>query len=284
MSTSARLAVQTALLPGRDLAEQFQNAAEWGFDAVEVAVGPSFDLGERLDDVRQASASSGLPVAAICTHSIHDPIQPDAEERARRLAALATLLAQADELGATGVVSVPLRPARGFPSLAEQEAEFARLADLTVASFGEWVATLPAGNAAVFLEPLCRFEASFLNTVGQAAELSRRIGSPRVLALADFFHMNIEERDFVAPLVEAGSSLGHVHIADNNRLQPGAGMIPFGPSFAALRQMGYGGYISIECYSPAGARIEGDPAVAFPETVRFMRDLWTSAGAAADQG
>ncbi len=279
MSIAPRFAVQTALLPGRDLDEQFHNAAQWGFDGVEVAVGPSFELGERLEDVRRASAASGLPVAAICTHAIHDPIQPDADERARRFAALTTLLAQADELGATGVVSVPLRPARGFPSLDAQEAEYQRLAELAVDAFGEWVTTLPPGNAAVFLEPLCRFEASFLNTVGQAADLSRRIGSPRVLALADFFHMNIEERDFVAPLVEAGPVLGHVHIADNNRLQPGRGMIPFGPSFGALQQIGYSGYVSIECYSPAGARIDGDPGVAFPECVRFMRDSWAQAAA-----
>ena len=277
MSTPLRLAVQTVLLPGRDLEEQFHNAAAWGFDAVEVAVGPSFDLGERMDDVRRASASAGLPVAAICTHPIHDPIQPEGAERSRRLDALTALLDQADELGAAGVVSVPLRPARGFASLAEQESEFARLADLTVSSLGDWAATLSAGSAAVFLEPLCRFEASFLNTVGQAAGIARRIGSPRVLALADFFHMNIEERDFVAPLVEAGPLLGHIHIADNNRLQPGRGMIPFGPSFAALNRMGYGGYVSIECYSPAGARIEGDPATAFPECTRFLRETWAEA-------
>jgi sugar phosphate isomerase/epimerase len=277
-----RLATQTILLPGRDVAEQFANAAAWGFDAVEVAVGPAFHLAEHLGAVRRASEASGLPVAAICTHPIHDPIQPDAAERARRFDALTALLAQADELGAAGVVSVPVRPARGFASLAEQEREFDRLADLTVGAFTEWADGLPAGRAAVFLEPLCRFEASFLNTVGQAVGLSRRIGSPRVLALADFFHMNIEERDLVAPFAEAGDRLGHVHIADNTRLQPGRGLIPFGPSFAALRRMGYGGYVSIECFSPAGPRIEGDPAVAFPETVRFLCETWDAAASPSD--
>lgn len=274
MNPPLRLATQTLLLPGRDLQEQFANAAAWGFDAVEIAVGPAFDLAERIEEIRSASQASGLPVAAICTHPIHDPVQPDPDERARRFAALTTLVVQADELGAAGVVSVPVRPSRGFPSLSDQKRAVTALADLTVSAFGEWAAVLPPGSAAVFLEPLNRFEASFLTTVGQAVDLARRIGSPRVLALADIFHMNIEERDMTEPILAAGDHLGHVHIADNNRLQPGAGCLLFEPPFRALRQISYAGYVSIECFSLSGPRIEGDPATAFPETVRFLRALW----------
>jgi len=277
LTAELRLAIQTLLLPGRDLHEQFANAARFGFDAVEVPVGPTFDLTERLAEVAAASAASGLPIAAICTHPIHDPLQPDTDERRRRFAALTVLLAQAEELGAAGVVSVPLRPSRGYASLAEQEETVARLTDLAVDEFGRWAESLPAGAAAVFLEPLNRFEASFLTTVGQAAGIARRVGSPRVLALADLFHMNIEEDDLSQPIRDAGSLLGHVHIADNNRLQPGAGCLLFEPPFAALREIGYAGYLSIECFSLAGPRIAGDPQVSLPETVRFLRDRWATA-------
>lgn len=277
MTSGPRLAIQTLLLPGRDLHEQFANAARFGFDAVEIPVGPAFDLSERLAEVAAASRSSGLPVAAICTHPIHDPLQPDADERRRRFDALAALLAQADELGADGVVSVPLRPSRGYASLAEQEETVARLTDLAVEEFGRWAERLPPGRAAVFLEPLNRFEASFLTTVEQAAGIARRVGSPRVRALADLFHMNIEEDDLAQPIREAGSLLGHVHIADNNRLQPGAGCLPFEPPFAALREIGYAGFLSIECFSLAGPRIAGDPEASLPETVRFLRERWANA-------
>ena len=277
MTSELRLAIQTLLLPGRDLHEQFANAARFGFDAVEVPVGPAFDLTERKADVAAASAASGLPVAAICTHPIHDPLQPDVDERRRRFDALAVLLAQADELGAAGVVSVPLRPSRGYASLAEQEETVARLTDLAVEEFGRLAERLPAGQAAVFLEPLNRFEASFLTTVGQAVEIARRVDNPRVLALADLFHMNIEEDDLAQPIRDAGPLLGHVHIADNNRLQPGRGCLPFEPPFAALQETGYAGYLSIECFTLAGPRIAGDPEVSLPETVRFLRERWANA-------
>lgn len=269
-----KIAIQTLLLPGDDLDQQFANAARFGFDGVEVAVGPAFDLAEKLPEVRAAMARSGLPVAALCTHPSHDPLVPEAGERARRFAALGELMRLADELGAGGVVSVPVRPPHAFPA-ADDPAGDPR--DWAADLFRDWATRLPAGGARLFLEPLNRYEAAFLNRVEQAVDLARRIGQPRVVALADLFHMNIEEADLAAPLRAAGDRLGHVHVADNNRLQPGAGCLDFRTPFAALKAIAYDGYVSIECFSPGGPRIAGDPETALPATARFLRDAWAAA-------
>jgi sugar phosphate isomerase/epimerase len=263
-----KLAVQTSRLPGADLGEQFAAAVQFGFDAVEVTVGPSFDLAERLDDVRQASETSGLPVCAICTHSMHDPLVPDPAERERRFAGLAALLAMADTLGAGGVISVPVRPPHAFPEMVDRDRE---LFDLAVAEFGQWAAALPAGRSAVFLEPLNRYEAFFLRRVEQAVALAERVDHPRVTALGDLFHMNIEESHMGEPLRLAGNRLGHVHIADNNRLEPGRGCLDFRTPFAALKELDYQGYLAIE------SGLSGDPATVLPATVHFLRDQWDRA-------
>jgi sugar phosphate isomerase/epimerase len=279
-----RIAIQTVLLPGRDLQERFASAAHFGFGGVETAVGADDDLDRHRREWEEASRASGLPVAAICTTRAHDPLQDDSGERVRRFAVLTDLLALADDLGAAGVVSVPLRPARGFANRAEQLGWLEELSDQAVTAYGEWAGQQSGGPAAVFLEPLNRYEASFLNRVGQAADIAARIRSPRVRALADLFHMNIEETDPAAPIVDAGELLGHVHIADNNRLQPGAGAMDIVPAFAALQQIGFHGWVSMECYSPFGAYIEGDPETALPETVRYLRSQWSIAVAqVADQ-
>ncbi len=270
-----KLAVQTLLVPGATMEERFANARDYGYDAIEIAIGPSYDLGEHLAELSAASAATGLPIAAICTHPIHDPLQPDRAERARRFAALTDLLAQADELGARGVVSVPLRPARGFANYAEQQEIVDALIDEAVEEIGAWAATLPPGSSALFIEPLNRSEAFMVNRVGQGAEIARRVNHPRVLALADSYHMNIEERDMGEPIRSAGALLGHVHVADNNRLQPGMGHIDWPTFFGALEDIDYPGYVSIECWSPAGPRIEGDPAHALPASAAFMRSIWS---------
>ncbi len=283
--TEPRFAVQTLLLPGRDLAEQFANAAAFGYDGVEVAVGPSFDLGERMTELRAASVSSGLPVAAICTHPMHDPLHPDPAEQRRRLSALAKLLEQADELGAAGVVSVPIRPGGAFPGADPATDAFTppESIDLDYAGrvLGEWATTLPEGQSRLFLEPLNRFEATLLNRVGQAADLAREVGHPRVVALADLFHMNIEEADMAEPVRSAGLLLGHVHIADNNRLECGAGCMDFHPTLAALAGIGYDSWISLECFSLGGPRVTEPASESLPGSVALLRDVWRSVAASA---
>jgi sugar phosphate isomerase/epimerase len=269
-----KLGIQTSRLPGDTLDEKFANAGAFGFDAVEVSIGPDFDLAARFDDIRRASERSGLPVCAICTHSIHDPLHPDPEERERRLSGLAELLWLADELGAAGVISVPIRRAVTFPDLDSASPEMTALA---TGVFRDWAATLPEGRAAVFLEPLNRYEATFLRRVEQAVDLAKAIDHPRVTALADLFHMNIEEASMTAPLVAAGNHLGHVHIADNNRLQPGAGCLDFSLPFTALKQSGYAGYLSIECTALGGTLEAQGPETMLRETVRFLREAWEGA-------
>jgi sugar phosphate isomerase/epimerase len=261
--TTLNLGVQTQLLPGKDLAEKFANAAAYGYDGVEINVGPAFDLGDNLMELKAASQNSGLPICAICTHSMHDPFLPDLAERRQRFAGLALLLEQADELGAGGVVSVPVRPPHTYG-----DASWEDQADDFVAAASEWAATLPAGNAQVYLEPLNRYETKFLNRVEQGADLAARINHPRVAALADLFHMNIEEAHMGKPIVASAAQLRHVHIADNNRLEPGGGCLDIATSFAALSQIGYAGFVTLEC------RLSGPADETLPASARYLRGLW----------
>lgn len=262
-----RLAIQPAHLPGTTLIEKFQAASRFGYDAIELSIGPGFDLFEREDDVRRAMEQSRVPVCGLCTHPMHDPFVPDAAEREKRFAALSDLLGLCDDLSIGGIVSVPVRP-----PLQHEARDHAELKQLAIEVYGEWAATLPAGRSQLWLEPLNRYEATFLNRVGQATAIAAKVDHPRVAALADLFHMNIEEKSFSEPILKAGPLLGHVHIADNNRYEPGAGMLPFGPAFAALREIDYHGYVSIEC-----SFLSTDPEIALPESARYLRDVWKRA-------
>jgi sugar phosphate isomerase/epimerase len=272
--SSLKLAIQTSRLPGESLEDKFANAAKLGFDAVEVSIGPTFDLAEQFDNVQRAIQKSGLPCSAICTHSMHDPLQPDPAERELRFAGLTKLLTMADELGAAGVVSVPVRKAVVFPCMTDVDRQ---LGELAVAEFTRWAAQVPDGSAVVFLEPLNRYETYFLRRVEQAAGLAERINSPRVMALADLFHMNIEETDLGAPIRAVASRLGYVHIADNNRLQPGAGCLDFATPFAALKHIGYSGFVSIECTELGGPLATDGPEAMLGATVQYVRATWEQA-------
>lgn len=264
-----KLAVQTLLLPGDDIHAKFAAAAEAGYDGVEVATGSSFDLLANEAEVGAASDAAGVAVAAICTAGEHDPVIEDRIERTRRIETLQALLACADRLGATGVVSVPVRPFAGV--------DHRLLPGLAIETYTEVVAGLDEGSSRIFLEPLNRFEAKYLLRVEQAADLARAVDHPRCVALADTFHMNIEERSWTEPVLNTAGLIGHVHIADNNRFEPGAGMIDFLPFFRALKQIGYTDYIALECFHPSGSGLSGPPIETLVRTAAFIRDRWSQA-------
>ncbi|MBN1287061.1 MAG: sugar phosphate isomerase/epimerase [Anaerolineae bacterium] len=271
-----RLSIQDVLLPGKSLQEKFENAARYGFDGVEVVAGPGLALCERAPEIERASKAGGVPVAAICPHPTHDPLMPDPDERGRRFEQLRELLACVDALGAAGIICVPVRLPHRF-EVDDWAKRYEVIGDIAVGAFRAWAEGLPGGKARIFLEPLNRYEAYFLNRLEQAVALCRRIDHPRVQMLGDLFHMNIEEIDLGEPFRAAGAYLGHVHIADNNRYPPGYGMMDYHPAFAALKAIGYPGYVSVECWPPDGAANIGAPEAVWPATVRFLREVWENA-------
>jgi sugar phosphate isomerase/epimerase len=262
-----RLAVQQSLLPGKTLMDRFAHAADFGFAGVELNHGDRFDVRRELELIADASRATGVAVAAICTSGRQDPVFPDHREREQRVSEFVGLVDAASALGAAGVISVPLRPAAGFAD--------AQLPDLAIEIYQRICDDLGEGEAAIFLEPLNRYEATFLNRVGQAAMLARMIDRKRIRALADIYHMNIEETSFSAPVEEAGAMLGHVHLADNTRQEPGAGMIDFSSAFTALRRVGYGGWLSLECRD-----LSAPPEVALPACARHLHSVWDQAAPA----
>lgn len=125
---------------------------------------------------------------------------------------------------------------------------------------GEAVAELSAHARSLgtffLLEPLNRYETVMLRTVSDAADLISRHGITGCKVLADLFHMNIEEASIDGTLRQHGSLIGHVHWADSNRRAVGLGHTDAAPVAAALREMGYDGYVSAEVFP------QPDPAAA----------------------
>jgi sugar phosphate isomerase/epimerase len=95
-------------------------------------------------------------------------------------------------------------------------------------------------------EPLNRYETNLFNRLAETADWLRSLRTTNVRILADLFHMNIEEADPAAALRAAGPLVGHLHFADSNRRAVGLGHSAVAPIVAALREIGYAGYLSAE--------------------------------------
>jgi D-psicose/D-tagatose/L-ribulose 3-epimerase len=118
------------------------------------------------------------------------------------------------------------------------------------------------------LEVVNRYESNQLNTAVQALEMLDRVDAPNVVVHLDTYHMNIEEADFMQPVLACGKRLGYVHIGESNRGYLGSGTIDFAQFFHALAMIDYQGVVTFESFSSTVVNEELSNALA------IWRNLW----------
>jgi sugar phosphate isomerase/epimerase len=108
------------------------------------------------------------------------------------------------------------------------------------------------------LEPLARRETNFINTVEEAAQMVRAVGSPAFRTMVDTSAAGSTEAGSIEALLDRWLPTGqiaHIQVNDRNRRGPGEGSDRFGPIFAALRRHDYNRVVAVEpfVYEPDGA-------------------------------
>jgi sugar phosphate isomerase/epimerase len=234
------LSVSEWTLAAASTSEAIDRVAAAGYPAIEFAAVPELDAPvarERLD-------AHGLIASSMCWIGLGYPERDCAHEseRVRRQAGdyLRRCLEQAHALNANTLVLVPTF--RTQPDGAGREAELERAARTISGAIDDGA----AGEVVIALEALNRYETHLLRTLADADELRRLIDSPQVQLMADVFHMNIEEDSIAATLRAHGEHIAHVHLADNQRREPGSGHLDFGAVFEALADSGYTGPLAME--------------------------------------
>lgn len=252
------LAVQQNLAPGEGIAEKFRNLENCGYDAIELNY-PA--VVADLPGIKSALADSTLCGRTMCCTPDHDLAVLDDNPSARLRLFLHTLDLAAD-LGVETLVSVPVRGPLPTNITAGQEMDTYASALRTLGQ------AATQRNLQIVIEPLIRYETHLLNTLAEAAAAADQAGHPSIKILADFFHMNVEEADIAASIRESSEWIGHVHLADSNRLNPGRGHLDFGPGLQALKKSGYDGVLALEC------RIVGEPLAELRQSAELIRRLW----------
>lgn len=215
-----------------------------GFDGVEVPIfegGPAdyAQLGHRLDSLdlgRTAVSAMGDPAM--------DLISPDGAIRRAGVDRMRWVLDCTAALGADRV-SGPLHSVLGqFSGQGPTPDELARAAD-SQRQIGEHAAQV---GVTVGLEALNRFECYLLNTMQDLVAFVRRVDHPNIRAMYDTFHSNIEEADPIGALIRSRAEVVHIHLSENDRGVPGRGNIPWDETFAAIRDIGYDDWLTIEAF------------------------------------
>lgn len=256
-----------------------------GFDGVEI---PMFDvsdpghyrkLGQQLDDLGLERTS-----ITVIPDIEHSPISPDAAHRLAAGAYLQRAVDCAAELGAPMLAGPYFQPLGIFTGDYPTEEEREHCAEVHAGT----AAYARAAGIVCALEPLNRFEAYLLNTCEQAIDHVRRVGEPGFGILYDTFHAHIEEQDPVAGLraLHGAGGLTHVHISENDRGVPGRGQARIRETIAALREIGYDDWLTIEAFSGSVAGLSAatrvwrdffsDPFEVATDGYEYIKACWES--------
>ena len=247
-----------------------------GFDGIEVSL---FDPKTfAAADIKRGLEDNGLE-CTICSVVGKDVniISDDPAVRARARAHMQECVKAAAEVGAK-IIAGPLYSPVGHLPGRRRTADEWKWAVECYRSLGP---VLERHGVTIAIEPLNSLETYFLNTAVDAVRLVEEINHPNVGILFDTFHANIEEKDVGAAYRTVGRHLKHVHTCENDRGIPGSGHVPWPAVFAALRDIGYDGWLTIESFgfalpnlSAAAAiwrDIESSPDLIAFEGLKFLK-------------
>ena len=255
-----------------------------GYDGVEI---PVFE--GAVDHYRRLGreiANHGLDCTAITVlpDEAHSAISPEAASRAGALAHLSWAIECAEALGSELLAGPFHQPLGVFSGVGPTADERARAAEV----HGQAADFAAAAGLGLAIEPLNRFECYFLNTMADARAYVERVGRPNFGAMYDTFHANIEETDPVGVIAATADVIRHVHVSENDRGVPGKGHVPWRATFAALRAVGYDGWLTIEAFGtalPALAAatkvwrdLHASPEEVYQHGLQTIRDGWAAAG------
>ncbi len=276
-----KFALCNEMFEDRPLAEVAEVAAGLGYQGLELA---PFTLArdirdlptEELGRIRRVVEGAGLEVVGLHWLLLSPPdlhiahLNPLVFERTRSF-----FLALIDTCAALGgrlmVLGSPkqrsIEPGWDEPATRRRSAEFLR-------------SVLPRAaerDVTICLEPLSPQETNFLTTHTEALELIQEIDHPNCRLILDVKAMSSEPTPIPEIIRHSASRLVHLHANDADRRGPGSGDTDFVPILAALGEVGYQGYLSVEVF-----RFDPDPETIARQSIECLRQaLARSKGQAA---
>lgn len=265
-----RLAICNETFPDWPLEKVLPLVAECGYQGVELAPFTLAGLVTEISAARRAEMRRQAEKAGVELIGLHWLLaktqgfyltSPDADTRRRTVDYLGELARLAADLGGKLLVFGSPQQRNLLPGVSREQAM-----DYATEVFSRTLPVLEKTGTVIAIEPLSPKTTDFLRTAAEGAELVDRIGSPHCQLHLDCRAMSTESTPIPDLLRRYRKMLVHFHANDSNSLGPGMGELDFRPIFAALAEIAYPGWISVEVfdYRPGGERIAR-------ESIRYMK-------------
>jgi D-psicose/D-tagatose/L-ribulose 3-epimerase len=215
-----------------------------GYDGVECFVGSGDEAAYKK--FGNHARNIGLETTAVfVVDKDTNPVDRSAAVRTKALDRIKWAIDRTHDLQ-SNVLCGPFHSAHAnFSRYPPQEEEYQWSAEVLHAA-GDYAAE---ANITLALEALNRFECYMCNTMEQLLYLVSKANHPRVKAMYDTHHSNIEEKKIAVAIETIAPVLHHVHISENDRGTPGDGHVLWDETYSSLAKMKYQGWLTIEAFS-----------------------------------
>jgi len=264
-----RIACSDVMVPGKSLIEKANKLKKWGFDGISIFWDYNHWTAEIEDEIYSLEEKTGvIPCEFVLSSPLYGKlmskdltVSEPAVKMYKEAARVCGKIGAVTELEFEYSAQDPLPLFDPYMKMSEDdEKKF-------LAIFRDICGAVKGANGMVLLETINRYESRFLNCAEHCFELAGKVKMDNAGLLLDTFHMSIEEKNIAESIRRCGNLVKHVHLGDNNRLLPGYGNIDFNACFHALRDIGYEGFVNLECST------SGDPEITLPKTARWLRTL-----------
>lgn len=268
-----KFAICNEIYQGWKIEDVFAHAAKLGYAGVEIA---PFTLADAVTDLSGAErqrirdAASRNRIGIVGLHWLL--VKPeglylnhtDADIRERTAKYFIELVDCCSDLGGTIMVVGSPKQRNLLPGVTREQAW-----DWTAATFRDAVKRAEDRGVTICLEPLAPAETNFINTVAEAIEFVKPFNSPSFKIILDVKAMSSEAKPIPQIIRESWPHFAHFHANDKNLKGPGFGDVDFKPIAAALKEVGYTGYVSVEVF-----KFEEGPDVIAGRSLEHLKRLF----------
>jgi protein FrlC len=233
-------------VPAYPLEETIKRIAKIGYDGIEIGAAaphayPDYLSKSRRLEIKQVLEANGIALSSMLPAPGGGPgfnvSSPMEEERAAAIDQYRKVIELCAELGGKTVIYVAGWQIYG--TTREQAWDWSRQALLSLASTAKNV------GVTLVIEPTSA-DSNLVDDCDDALRMMREVNDANVKLMFDTYHVLYRNEVASDYVYRFGKDLHHVHFADSNRLPPGDGKGDFVSVIAALREVGYQGYITME--------------------------------------
>ena len=247
-----RFGICSEIFAGMTIEQTAAAAARIGYDALEIA---PYTLARYVTDlssadrkrVRDATAAAGIRVSGIHwvlaqTEGMHIN-HPDPAVRRRTAEYCCALVDCCADFGGTHLIF-------GSPKQRNLLEGVTRDQGLAWAreTWTDAVRRAESRGVTICIEPLTPADTNFINTAAEAIAFVRPFESTHCRILLDVRAMHSEGRPLPEIIRAAASHAAYFHANDVNDKGPGFGQVDYAPIVAALREINYDGYVTVEVF------------------------------------